>query len=264
MIKTIFTLITSICSLVTAISLFIPPLALAVPAELAFHEVMAHDIGPRSRYPMRGFNVNHFEFQKATAAVPNCQALAASHPCRDNMVFVCSQHFRTAVCVDRDLYNDPRTGRPEGNMNLDDCKSACKAKGERLPTNNEWQVACTGTLPETCLTYRGEYPPVRFSRIPGHVCQTTGPYNNPCMTSPDLVALLPPVPRACVSEAGVRGCVGTFEQWVSNHFVAGHYYRFNGGMYALPASAIDYVTPAHPDNFRHYASGCRCASSPGR
>ena len=230
--------------------------------EIPFHEVMTRKIGPASKHPMHAFNVNHFEFSKADSETPDCKAMAKAHPCPEKMVFVCSKFFRTATCVDENLLNDNRTGKPKGNMNLGDCEAACKLQNKRLPTNNEWQVACAGTEPTACLTYKGEYPPIHFSKIKGHVCQTTGPYNDPCMTSPDLVALLPRTPQACVSEAGVRGCVGTFEQWVSNAFVAHKFYRFNGGMYALDASAVDYVTPGHDSSYRHYAGGCRCASDP--
>ena len=231
----------------------------------AFREITSTNIGPASRQPIAGFNVNHFEWQKATAPVPDCQALArTANVCRADMTLVCSKNFRTAVCIDRDLTLDPRTGRPRGNMNLSDCQQACAAQKKRLPTNNEWQVGCTGTRPEACLTYNGPHPGELFARTPGHVCQMYGAYSGPCMVSQDLVNLLPPTPAGCVSEAGVRACVGTFEQWASHHFVAGHEFRFNGGMYALSASAVDYVTPAHGDDFRHYASGCRCASDPQR
>jgi len=30
--------------------------------------------------------------------------------------------------------------------------------------------------------------------------------------------------------------------------------------YVVPASAVDYVTPAHDNSFYHYANGCRCAT----
>lgn len=237
----------------------------ATASSLPFREVLSREIGPRSEDPIDGFNVNHFEWDKAPRSAPDCQALAkVPNICPDKMVFVCSAFFHTSVCIDRDLYNDRATGRPQGNMNLEDCMSACAAIGKRIPTNNEWQVGCTGTAPQSCLTYRGPHPGVRFSQVPGHACNVHGPYSGECMVNQDLVDLLPPVADACVSEAGVRGCVGTFEQWVSNHFVAGQFYRFNGGMYALSSSAVDYVTPAHPNDFRHYASGCRCAQDPIR
>lgn len=230
---------------------------------LPFQEVRSREIGPRSERPLRGFNVNHFEWSKAPLETPDCQSLSRRpQVCGDKMVLVCSTYFRTALCMDQDLYVDSRTGRPQGNMNLFDCQAACASQGKRLPTNNEWQVGCTGTRPDDCLVYHGPHPGELYARVPGHVCERDGAYSSRCLMSPDLVAMLPETPKQCVSEAGVRACVGTFEQWVSNHFVAGQYYRFNGGMFALPASAVDYVTPAHPNDFRHYASGCRCATDP--
>ena len=230
-----------------------------------FREIQSLEIGPRSRSPIADFNVNRFESQKAPSAAPDCAALGANpRVCQPGMTFVCSRYFRTALCLDTELLPDARTGRPRGNMNLADCQAACAFQGKRLPTNNEWQVGCTGTRPEACLVYSGPHPGVRFSAVPGHPCQVYGPYSGQCMVSQDLVDLLPPTPAACVSEAGVNACVGTFEQWASQHFVAGKSFRFNGGMFALSASAVDYVTPAHGNDFRHYASGCRCASDPGR
>lgn len=241
---------------------------------LPFHEVLSQEIGPKSNQPLRGFNVNHFDWTKDTGQQLNCQMLAKRpNVCPANMVFVCSQFFHIATCVDQDLYADPRTGRPQGNMNLYACQSACAAQGKRIPTNNEWQVACTGSQPSACNTFYengGSYPPEYFAQVPGHVCNRSvggenAPYNSPCMTSQDLVDMLPPVSPACISEAGVRGCVGTFHQWVSNHFIGAYEhqgYRFNGGSYVVKASAVDYVTPAHDNSFYHFGNGCRCAADP--
>lgn len=237
-----------------------------------FNEVLSTDIGPKSDEPLRGFNINHFDWGKNNKSKPNCKAKAANkNVCPVNMVFVCSEHFNTSVCVDQDLLNDPSTGRPQGNMNLYACQSACAAQGKRIPTNNEWQVACTGSQPSSCNTYYsngGVYPPEYFSQQPGHACNRSvngpnAPYDSPCMTSPDLVAMLPPVSPACVSEAGVRGCIGTFHQWVSEHldqFKHHDGFRFNGGSFVVKQSAVDYVTPAHNNSFYHYANGCRCAA----
>lgn len=248
-----------------------------------FQEVLATYIGPQSDQPLRGFNVNHFDCNKVHQSTPacnqqaqrkqNCQARSKNKKtCPTGMVFVCSEHFATAVCVDQDLLNDPSTGRPQGNMNLYACQSACAAQGKRIPTNNEWQVACTGSQPASCNTFYssgGVYPPEAFAHQPGHVCNPAsgygGPYASACMTSQDLVALLPEISPSCVSDAGVRGCIGTFHQWVSEHFI-GEYqhqgYRFNGGSFVVKASAVDYVTPAHTNDFYHYANGCRCAVEP--
>lgn len=243
---------------------------------LPFQQVLSTEIGPRSQNPIRNMNINRFDESRKSQERVNCQSYDYARVCPENMVFVCSEHFRIAVCVDRDLHNDSHTGRPQGNMNLYACQQTCARQNKRIPTNNEWQVACTGTQPYECLTYYrngGTYPPEYFARIPGHPCNPNsgipgaGPYNHLCMTHPDLINALPPVSNQCVSEAGVRGCVGTFHQWVSHHFVgAGENqgFRFNGGSYVVTASAVDYVTPAHTNDFFHYANGCRCAANPGR
>jgi len=245
-------------------------------AHAAFQEVLSQDIGPKSEQPLSGFNVNHFDWTKDTGVAVNCKDLGAKqNVCPDNMVFVCSEFFHIAVCVDQDLYIDANTGRPQGNMNLYACESACAAQGKRIPTNNEWQVACTGTPPDECNVFYkngGSYPPEYFALVPEHVCNRevngrNAPYESACMTSPDIVAMLPETPAACVSEAGVRGCVGTFHQWVSQHFIGAQAhggYRFNGGSFVVQASAVDYVTPAHDNSFYHFGNGCRCASDVAR
>lgn len=224
-------------------------------------EVSSRDIGPRSVQPLRGFNVNYFDFNKVAVASLDCKQTLKTKRCPADMTAVCSEHFKTAVCMDTDLLNDPNTGRPQGNMNLYACEAACAAQGKRIPKNNEWLVACTGTQPSACLTYGRAWPPGQFEKIPGHVCQTHGATSSACMTSQDLVNELPPVSPACVSEAGVRGCVGTFHQWVTDHVIGAEhgYKRFNGGSFVVPASAVEYVTPAHTNDFYHYANGCRCA-----
>lgn len=241
---------------------------------LPFKEVLSQQIGPASTQPLRGFNVNHFDWNKDTKQVLNCKALGKDkNRCPSGMVFVCSEFFHIAVCMDQDLHNDPSTGRPQGNMNLYACQSACAAEGKRIPTNNEWLVGCTGSEPAACNTYYengGEYPPEAMAKVPGHACNRSvnganAPYESACMTSPDIVAMLPPVSNQCVSEAGVRGCIGTFHQWASQHWLgqASHDgYRFNGGSFVVKASAVDYVTPAHTNDFYHFGNGCRCASNP--
>lgn len=246
----------------------------AFAQQLPFQEVLSQNIGPGSSQPLRGFNVNHFDWTKDTGQALNCKALAKKKSiCPDKMVFVCSEFFHIAVCTDQDLYNDANTGRPQGNMNLYACENACAAQGKRIPTNNEWQVSCTGTPPEECNTYYpngGAYPPEYFATVPGHACNRSvngpdAPYHSACMTSQDIVDLLPPIQNSCVSEAGVRGCVGTLHQWVSQHFIgaqAHQGYRFNGGSFVVKASAVDYVTPAHSNDFYHFGNGCRCAADP--
>ena len=241
---------------------------------IPFKEVLSTTIGPKSDQPLRGFNINDFDWTKNTGVKPSCKAKAAKkNVCSAKMVFVCSEYFNIATCVDQDLYVDASTGRPQGNMNLYACQSVCEAQGKRIPTNNEWQVACTGSDPYQCNTYYtngGVYPPEYFSQVPGHVCNRAvngpnAPYNSPCMTHPDLVAMLPENPAGCVSEAGVKACVGSFHQWVSNHldrFKNHQGFRFNGGSFVVKASAVDYVTPAHDNTFYHYANGCRCAADP--
>ena len=241
---------------------------------LPFQEVLSTAIGPKSDQPMRGFNINDFDWSKRTGQKLNCKNLGKKkNICGGNMVFVCSEHFQIAVCIDQDLMNDVRTGRPQGNMNLYACQSACAQQGKRIPTNNEWLVGCTGSEPKSCNTFYengGQYPPEYFAKVPGHPCNRSvggpdAPYNSPCMTHQDLVDMLPPVPKQCMSEAGVRGCIGTFHQWVSHHldrFKHHGGFRFNGGSYVVKASAVDYVTPAHDNSFYHFGNGCRCASDP--
>lgn len=242
------------------IALFFLSLILNFSSSFAL-EVTSQEIGPSSTRPLRGFNVNYFNWNRAPATVVDCKQIMKTKKCPADMTLVCSEHFRTAVCVDTDLMNDPTTGRPEGNMNLYACQSACAAQGKRIPKNNEWLVACTGSQPSQCLNYGKPWPPGAFAKIPGHACQVHGETSSQCMTSQDLVNELPPVSPVCVSEAGVRGCIGTFHQWVSEHVIGAEwgYYRFNGGSFVVDASAVDYVTPAHSNDFYHYANGCRCA-----
>lgn len=241
---------------------------------LPFQEVLSQNIGPKSNQPLKGFNINHFDWTKDTGQKLNCKAMGANkNVCPANMVFVCSEFFHIAVCVDQDLHKDANRGKPQGNMNLHACQNTCATQGKRIPTNNEWQVACTGTPPSACNTFYengGEYPPEYFAKVPGHVCNRAvngpnAPYQSACMTSQDIVDMLPPIAPSCVSEAGVRGCVGTFHQWVSDHFVGASQhggFRFNGGSYVVKASAVDYVTPAHTNDFYHFGNGCRCATNP--
>jgi hypothetical protein len=237
------------------------------------NEVVSTRIGPSARKPTLGLNANRFDMRRRATDPVDCAAMFESHACPEDMIFVCSSHFRISVCLERDLIEDAATGRPRGNMNLERCQEACSAKGRRLPTNNEWLVGCTGTPPEACSTYyltHRQSPSEILSEVEGHICHPethlpgAGPWGTRCLSSPDALAMMPEIGEGCVSEAGVRGCVASLAQWVSHHPLGkGHHgYRTNGGSFVVRSAAVDYVTRAHQNKFYHFGSGCRCASEP--
>jgi hypothetical protein len=244
--------------------------ALALNAPPAYAEVLSREIGPRSQLDTN--NTNRFNpGQGQQEAHAGCDAAAfqsqyGAPPCPRDMTWVCSRHFGISVCVDTELKKDG-SGLPRGNFSRTTCAAACEAEGKRLPRNNEWLVACTGTPIAPCLNYRGEWPPGHFARIQGHPCSTYGTGSGRCMSDPALTRLMPPVAEACVSEAGVSGCVGTLGQWVheiGTNSSGNRRGRFNGGLFPQPASSVIYTTTAHGPDYSDYSIGCRCARDPGR
>lgn len=235
---------------------------------LPYHEVLATQIGPGPSYasPPPNMNINHLDLDKMSSVVPDCDRIVARPGvCPEDTVFVCSRHFRTAVCLDRFMLEDPETGGVLGNTNEADCRARCNAVGKRLPTNNEWLVGCTGTVASDCLAPLHEiyWPAGKYAHTPGHPCygaDVHGP-NQECMMWPGFIAEAPPVKASCVSEAGVYGCVGSFEQWVSTRAPNGHG-KFNGGFYGHSGSSVLYTTMGHTADYRHFGSTCRCAKDP--
>lgn len=232
---------------------------------LNYQEVKTKEIGPRSSLKTNNSNsFNHSLVSKNAKVHFDCDLesfrKSTGHlPCPSEMQWVCSKSFQTSICVDRDLVQNP-DGKPMANLNRKQCESICQKQGKRLLTNNEWLVGCTGTPLDPCLNYRGTWPPGHFSKIPNHVCQKHSTTSAQCMTSPDLTGLMPEISEACRSEAGVRGCVGTLGQWVSDQLSNGNG-RFNGGLFPQKASSVVYSTVAHGPGYSDYSIGCRCGKS---
>ena len=237
-------------------------------AALPYHEVLAARIGPGASYPSSppNMNINHIDSALITQSVPDCDRLARNpQVCPADTVFVCSRNFHTAVCMDRFIVDNPQTGVVIGNTNERDCRTRCQAEGKRLPTNNEWLVSCTGTVASSCLPPQKEiyWPAGKYAHDVHHPCygaDVHGP-NQECMMWPGFITEAPPVKASCVSEAGVYGCVGSFEQWVSTRAPNGHG-KFNGGFYGHPGSSVLYTTMGHTADYRHFGSSCRCAKDP--
>lgn len=232
---------------------------------LNYQEVTTTEIGPRSS--LKTNNSNSFNpslISKNSQAHFDCDLESFRKnmgrlPCPGDMQWVCSKSFKTSVCMDRDLVQNP-DGKPMANLNRKQCEDICRKQGKRLLTNNEWLVGCTGTPIEPCLNYRGTWPPGHFSKVPNHVCQKHSTTSSQCMTSPDLTGLMPEISAECRSEAGVRGCVGTLGQWVSDQLNNGNG-RFNGGLFPQKASSVIYSTVAHGPGYSDYSIGCRCGKS---
>lgn len=233
----------------------------AVSASLG--EVVS-EIGPRSPYGTN--NTNRFDSSLARPgqAASDCrparyEAERGRPPCPSDMAWVCSRKYGASFCADRELAAG-QAGLPAGNFSRSSCEDFCRARGRRLLTNNEWLVACTGTPAEVCLIYSGEWPPAHFAKTPRHPCAAQGTGSAGCMSDARLTWLMPPTPGGCVSEAGVRGCVGTLGQWVSDDVPGTRRGRFNGGLFPQRASSVLYTTTAHSPAYSDYSIGCRCGS----
>lgn len=224
-----------------------------------YNEVLATVIGPRSRLSTNNTNNFNLEEQPDSPVVHHqCdierfRTQEGHEPCAADMRWVCSRHFQISLCVDYDIARD-RQQLPRGNLNRTACANYCAIQGKRLPSNNEWLVACTGSEPANCLNYEGEWPPGHFAKILGHPCQVHGATSSQCFSHPDLTRQLPTYDPRCRSEAGLIGCIGSLGQWA-----AGPRSRFNGGLFPQPASSVLYTTTAHSPVYSDYSIGCRCA-----
>jgi formylglycine-generating enzyme required for sulfatase activity len=197
------------------------------------------------------------------------------------MAWVCSPAWQVNVCMDRDLRREAN-GRFMGSVGRLQCQAWCQARGRRLPTNNEWMVACEGTQPAHCLRPAISHPIMHRLRSPrpwiyNEVdCKVGTNAWRSCMSDlrlndrardPQSGATigLPTAAetRACVSRWGVRNMVGVLGQWVVDTYPSpaggGTRGQFNGGLYPQPASSCNYTTVAHPADYTDYSIGCRCS-----
>lgn len=167
--------------------------------------------------------------------------------CPRDMKPVCSSAYKIKVCMDVELKAmDRDSSTPEGNHTFYSCQSYCQSMGKRLPTNNEWLVASTGTVSSSCLprsiedrpNYRSssEMKDLRFN-------QRNIPKNR----------------RNCISSYGIKDMVGVLGQWVTHGHSSSGKGQFNGGLWTQPASSIVYRTVAHGKGYSDYSIGCRCA-----
>lgn len=236
----------------------------------------------------RSDNSNYFDVtrvnQRVTAADCNREEFVRRHghePCPNDMAWVCSPNWQVNICMDRDLRREPN-GRFMGSVGRLQCQAWCQSRGRRLPTNNEWMVACEGTRPQQCLRPAISHPILHRLRNTRHWvyndvdCKVGSNAWRSCMSDLRLndrvrdprsgaTIGLPTATetRACVSQYGVRNMVGVLGQWVVDTYPSpagnGTRGQFNGGLYPQPASSCNYTTVAHPSDYTDYSIGCRCS-----
>jgi hypothetical protein len=238
----------------------------------------------RGRPDNRNFYDLRLVNQRVAPADCNREEFVRRHghePCPNDMAWVCSANWQVNICIDRDLRREPN-GRFMGSVGRLECQAWCQARGRRLPTNNEWMVACEGTQPAQCLRPTISHPILHRLRNPRRWvyndvdCKVGSNAWRSCMSDlrlndrlrdPQSGATigLPTAAetRRCVSQYGVRNMVGVLGQWVVDTYASpagggGTRGQFNGGLYPQPASSCNYTTVAHPADYTDYSIGCRC------
>lgn len=194
-------------------------------------------------------NGNKFKkSSKARAEFERLGGCQGSLKCPADTQLVCSKKYAVRVCMDTQLKQ--ADGIPEGNFSYFKCQQHCLSKNRRLPTNNEWLVAASGTKAEDCLDPNAVYP------IKEGASMTDLSVNKPLKTIPR---------EKCKSLYGVQDMVGVLGQWIQERFKnkAGRDRgKFNGGLWPQDASTQFYRTIAHSPTHLDYSIGCRCASNP--
>ncbi len=177
--------------------------------------------------------------------------------CPSGMTFVCSQKYRTRVCMGTEL--ESSDGIPTGSITMAACKQRCdRYPGGRLPSNNEWLVGAAGTNAQSCLPSK----PVRIG-CRDSSCIARPDWNSSSQMSNTQFNQHLKNPRtSCVSRAGLKDMVGVLGQWVTEGQAASNRAQFNGGLWSQPYSTVYYRTTAHGPGYTDYSIGCRCAATP--
>lgn len=211
--------------------------------------------------------------------IGSCTAIKNYLQCPSEMVYVSDDPRGIHICMDRFEYThrtstDLENSYPVGYRNHSDCQQLCESQEKRLPSNDEWVLACEGTDPNQCNRSR-PHPLLTLAQSKdwiynGTDCSTAkNMWSVPCMNDPRINQMKNGLAangefKDCVSKFGIYNMVGNLGEWVSDtHYRNGiRLGRFNGGLYPQAKSTCSYTTIAHGPNYKDYSIGCRCAKKP--
>jgi formylglycine-generating enzyme len=171
-----------------------------------------------------------------------------------------------SVCMDQFEAPNQRGARPLVMQSFEMARSWCAARGKRMCTEQEWELACEGP----------ERRPLAYGwRVDKAICNSGKPWRR---VDERKLALGGEVARleaerlwqgessgahaACVSSFGVIDMMGNVEEWVSSRRGRKWPGALMGGFWAKPWTGCRGTNDAHEPRFAFYETGFRCCSDP--
>jgi formylglycine-generating enzyme required for sulfatase activity len=168
------------------------------------------------------------------------------------------------ACMDRYEWPNERGREPEVMMRFVQAEASCAAKGKRLCTEFEWELACEGAQHRPW--------PYGWRQVEG-ACNSDKPYrayderklisDDPAVRRAEVARLWQGAPSgdfsSCVSPFDVVDLVGNVEEWVTTSRPEWpHRSSLKGGFWSKKHSGCRGTNERHDPQFRYYEIGFRC------
>ena len=172
------------------------------------------------------------------------------------------------VCMDRFEAPNLRGAKPFVMKSFDQGRRWCEARGKRMCSEQEWELACEGS---------DARPWVYGWTNDKRACNSDKAWrqydvqklykNGDDEQTKEIERLWQGLPSGtlatCVSPFGIVDMMGNVEEWVSSRKGRSHPGSLMGGFWAKPWTGCRGTNDAHEPTFAFYETGFRCCAEPG-
>lgn len=173
------------------------------------------------------------------------------------------------VCMDQFEAPNVRGAKPLVMQSYEMAKRWCGARGKRVCTEQEWELACEG----------GEHRPLAYGwAVDVSLCNSNKKWRAFDVTKlqserkevvrAEVERLWQGTPsgffRTCVSRFGIYDMMGNVEEWVTTRKTRKRPGALMGGFWAKPWTGCRGTNDAHEPTFTFYETGFRCCAEPGK
>ena len=184
------------------------------------------------------------------------------------LAFMEPRHTPIATCMDQYEWPNQKGKRPQVMMSFLEAEELCAAKGKRMCTEFEWELACEGPHHQPW--------PWGWERR-GDVCNNDKAYKafsidkvssgNRQVRDREVARIWQGAESGaypnCVTHYGVMDMVGNVEEWVATSRVEWpHRSSLKGGYWSKHWAGCRGTNDSHAPPFRFYEIGFRCCKDP--